>query len=190
MQHILVRKLELFTRLSTADKHQLQHVTSERVRLAPARLDIVREGDKPTHVLAVLEGWACRYKMLEDGRRQIIAFLLPGDICDLNVFILREMDHSIAAITPLRYAELNREALESLTDEPPPHSSALWWETLVVNAIQREWSVNLGQRSAFENSQAFAYLSDHVWSGRLRWQGHHCRVSEDHGRRLNYRNSW
>jgi len=37
--------------------------------------------------------------MLEDGRRQIIAFFLPGDMCDLNVFVLRQMDHSIAAVT-------------------------------------------------------------------------------------------
>lgn len=150
MANVLIRKLETFARLSAADKQSLVQMASERVRLLPARFDIIREGDKPTHVNLILEGWACRYKMLEDGRRQIIAFLLPGDMCDLNIFILREMDHSIAAMTPLRYAELTRDQLEHITLNHPRVLQALWWETLVFASVQREWSVNLGQRNAFE----------------------------------------
>ena len=41
--------------------------------------DIIHEGDKPEHVDLILSGWACRYKQLEDGRRQIISFFLPGE---------------------------------------------------------------------------------------------------------------
>lgn len=98
----------------------------------------------------IQEGWACRYKVLEDGRRQIISFFLPGDMCDLNVFILREMDHSIGTITPVTIAEISRATFEELMLAHPRITQALWWESLVSAAVQREWTVNLGQRNAFE----------------------------------------
>ena len=91
MTNPVVRKLELFTRLSADDKAILSRLANGRVRQFNAREDIVREGDAPRDVNLFLGGWACRYKQIEDGRRQIIAFLLPGDLCDLNVFILKEM---------------------------------------------------------------------------------------------------
>ena len=92
MSH-LIRKIEHFVRLSAADRAILSRAAAERVRNFAPRIDIVREGDKPKDVHLILAGWACRYKQLEDGRRQIVSFFLPGDICDLNVFILREMDN-------------------------------------------------------------------------------------------------
>ena len=105
MSH-LIRKLEHFVRLSAADRAVLDRVASERVRSFGPRVDIAREGDRPRDVHMILAGWACRYKQLEDGRRQIVSFFLPGDICDLNIFILREMDHSIGTITSVTVADL------------------------------------------------------------------------------------
>jgi CRP-like cAMP-binding protein len=150
MTNAVVRKLELFTRLSADDKAILSRLANGRVRQFNAREDIVREGDSPKDVNVFLGGWACRYKQIEDGRRQIIAFLLPGDLCDLNVFILKEMDHSVGAITPVTVAEVSREAFEDMTLNHPRIVQALWWDCLVNAAVQREWTVNLGQRTAAE----------------------------------------
>ncbi len=124
--------------------------SGERVRQVGAREDIIREGERAKDVKLILSGWACRYKSLEDGRRQIIAFFVPGDLCDLNIFILKEMDHSIGTITAVRLAELSRETLDTLTLGHPRITQALWWHTLVTAAIQREWTINLGQRTALE----------------------------------------
>ena len=146
----LIRKLEHFVRLSPDDRAMLQRASSERVRKFPARVDITREGDRPRDVHLILSGWACRYKQLEDGRRQIVSFFLPGDLCDLNVFILREMDHSIGTITPVTIADLSREFFDEISSGYPRIATALWWETLVNSAIQREWTMNLGQRTASE----------------------------------------
>ena len=146
----LVCKLEQFTRLSAEDRAVLDRAAAERVRVFGAREDIIREGDRPRDVNLFLTGWACRYKQLEDGRRQIVAFFLPGDLCDHNVFILREMDHHIGTLTPVTVAELSREAFERITLDHPRILQALWWETLVNAAVQREWTVNLGQRDAVE----------------------------------------
>ena len=105
-----------------------------------ARRDLIREGDRPRYVYVMLDGWACRYKTLPDGRRQIVAFFIAGDLCDLNVYILKEMDHSVAAITPIRVAEISREELEHVTANYPRITQALWWNELVTVSIQREWT--------------------------------------------------
>jgi CRP-like cAMP-binding protein len=149
MENPLVRKLEQYVRLSMQDRAALDAVLRQKVVRLRAREDVIREGDRPRHVYLVVRGWACRYKMLEDGRRQIMAFFLPGDLCDLNLFVLREMDHSVGALTPLVYAEIGRDTFERLT-EHPRIVQAMWWDTLVSAAVQREWTVNLGQRTAFE----------------------------------------
>lgn len=146
----LIRKLEQFIRLSSEEKRAIERVAGERVRRLGPREDVIREGDRPRDVNLVLAGWACRYKQLEDGRRQVVAVFVPGDLCDLNVFILREMDHSIGAITPVTIAEIARGRIEEMTLGHPRITQALWWDTLVGAATQREWTVNLGQRTAFE----------------------------------------
>ncbi|TJX41523.1 MAG: Crp/Fnr family transcriptional regulator, partial [Mesorhizobium sp.] len=122
------------------------------IRRFAAREDIIHEGEKPEYINLINEGWACRYKVLEDGRRQIIAFFLPGDLCDLNVFILKEMDHSIGAVTPVVVSEISRPAFDEMMVGHPRITQALWWESLVAAAIQREWTVNLGQRDALERT--------------------------------------
>jgi CRP-like cAMP-binding protein len=87
---------------------------------------------------------------LGDGRRQIVDFAVPGDLCDLNLFILDRMDHAIGAITALSVAEISRDAFHRVVTTYPNITTALWWQELVSKSIHREWIVNLGQRSAQE----------------------------------------
>lgn len=145
----LVLKLAAFARLSQDDRAALDRLARNQREVAPRR-DLIREGDQPRFVHLIVDGWACRYKTLPDGRRQIVAIFLPGDLCDLNVYVLREMDHSVGAITRLRVADICREDMAGLTEAHPRITQALWWHELVTAAIQREWTLNLGQRSAYE----------------------------------------
>lgn len=149
MPHHLIHKLEHFTKLSRDDRQALE-VAASRRRTFAEHADVIQEGDDPSHVNLILEGWACRYKQLDDGRRQIIAFFVPGDLCDTHISLLRAMDHSIAALTPVRAAEIPRATFDRMTDEYARVTKALWWDSLVAVAIQREWTVNLGQRTAIE----------------------------------------
>lgn len=148
--HPLIAKLEAFAGLSNENREAISRILAGNVRHFAARRDIVCEGDRPKAIYAMLEGWACRYKTLPDGRRQLVAFFVPGDLCDLNIFILREMDHSVGAITSVKAAELHRETFEQLLEAHPRVTRALWWNDLVAVSIQREWTVNLGQRTARE----------------------------------------
>ena len=142
-------KLEAFTRLSADDRAALVQV-SRNVRFVEPRRDLVSEGDRPRFVHLVIDGWACRYKTRPDGKRQIVSIFVPGDFCDINIYILKHMDHSIGAITRLKVAMITPEEMNALTEGRPRVTQALWWHELVTTAIQREWTVNLGQRSAYE----------------------------------------
>jgi CRP-like cAMP-binding protein len=149
MNNPLLRKLSNFTELSAEESAALVDCCKD-VREVAAREDVIAQGDRTGGVKLLLEGFACRYKTLEDGRRQIVAYFVPGDLCDLRVFILKRMDHSIGAIAPSRVATLSPDNVMKLMHNYPTLTRALWWSTLVEEAIAREWIVNVGQRNARE----------------------------------------
>ena len=146
MTNVLTRKLELFGRLSRSDKQLIEDVIGKS-RKIEARQDIIREGDSPSDVILVLDGLACRYKVLPNGSRSIFAYLVPGDFCDLHVFILKSMDHGIATLSPCTIVDIPRNRVLELS-ERPAIAQALWWATLVDEATLREWLVNMGKRDA------------------------------------------
>lgn len=145
----MAAKLSAFTRLSSDDKAALAALTGNVISV-DARRDLIRHGEKPKYVHLVLDGWGARYKGLPDGKRQLVGLFVPGDFCDLNVYILSRMDHSIGAITPLKVARITPKEMETLTAEHPRITQALLWHELVSAATQREWLLNIGQRTALE----------------------------------------
>lgn len=147
----LIRKLNAFNQISAGGEAAIEALATRRVNALSRGMDIISEGEDPRTVNLVVEGWACRYKMLEDGRRQILAFFIPGDLADLHVYILDAMDHSIGAISPLRYAMLDPVGFEHLGDTHSKVLRALWWDSLLTASIQREWLVSVGQRNALES---------------------------------------
>ena len=153
MENALVRKLEGYTPLDSEDKRLLNLVIRD-IRFVPAHTDLATEDEKPTSVHLVLEGFACRYKFTAEGNRQIMAYLLPGDFCDMHVVVLKQMDHSIATISPCTVVDIPRESILTLLQRPTL-SLALWCCALVDAAVLREWLVNVGQRRA---SQRLAHV--------------------------------
>ena len=156
----LVRKLSRFLRLSRRDVAALADLT-KRVRRLPARTEIVAEGDVPHPAFVLVEGMACRFRILSDGRRQIMGFIIPGDICDVHAVMLKRMDHSIGTIVASSIAPIARDRLLALTAQHPRINAALWWTALQDQAIQREHVVALGRRNAHERVAYF--LCELVW---------------------------
>ncbi len=123
---------------------------SRNIREHRAGHHLIREGDKPDPVFVVLEGWACRYKILPDGGRQILAFMLPGDFCDIHISVLEEMDHSIVTLTKAKVASLPRMQMEALVEATPALRRAFWWSQLVDQGVLRAWIVSMGRRKSEE----------------------------------------
>ncbi|MDP4021475.1 Crp/Fnr family transcriptional regulator [Methylobacterium sp. NEAU 140] len=149
MDNPLTRKLQTYVRLTGADTDRLADALGPARRIG-ARIDIVAEGDDPRAVNVVLDGWAGRYKQFADGRRQIVSLLLPGDTCDPNIFLLERMDHAIIALTPVTLAQISGRTMQDLRSRSETLEEAFHREMLAVAAIQREWTVSLGRRSALE----------------------------------------
>jgi len=150
MSEHLIRKLERFVQLSDDERTALQAVGSGRVRSFGPREDVIQEGAPPSCTRLLVSGYACRYRTLPDGRRQIVSLFVPGDFCDPHVFVLQEMDHSIATLSGARIAEVSKDEVIGLTERFPRITRAFWWDSLVTEAILREWIVSVGRRSARE----------------------------------------
>jgi CRP-like cAMP-binding protein len=146
MDNALIRKLEGYVPLGAEDKRILNSAVRD-IRHVAAHTDLASEGDKPNSVHLVLEGFACRYKFTAEGNRQIMAYLLPGDFCDMHVVVLKQMDHSIATLSPCTVVDIPRDRILALLQRPAL-SLALWCAALVDAAVLREWLVNIGQRRA------------------------------------------
>jgi CRP-like cAMP-binding protein len=144
----LVRKLGSVFALSAEEKEALESLPVNVVSFR-ADQDIVREGDRPSRSFAVLEGFCATYSMTSDGKRQIMAFHIPGDMPDLQSLHLDILDNSVGTITPCTVGFIQHEALWALCLERPRLAAALWRETLIDAAIFRRWLTNVGQRDAF-----------------------------------------
>ena len=149
MANHFVQKLRNLAELSSADTAAITSLTSNR-RNYTSKQDMIREGDKPGPVFIILKGWACRYKILPNGSRQIIAFLMPGDACDLHVGILAEMDHNLQALTPCEVALIPGDRMEALLEEHPAIARAMYKSQLIDEGILRAWIVSMGRRSSVE----------------------------------------
>ena len=144
-----IRKLERFCPLSREERDALSRTVFGE-QLYAQREDIVQEGETAEFAFVVLDGFACRYKLLPDGGRQIVGFLLPGDMCDLRMILPRQMDHAISAASPVKVALIQPGPLLEAMERYPGLTRALWWASVVEDSIAREWMVNVGQRTALQ----------------------------------------
>lgn len=149
MANHFVQKLKNLAELGAADMAAITALTTHP-RHYPAKQDMIREGDKPGPVFVILKGWACRYKILPSGTRQIMAFLLPGDACDLHIGMLAEMDHNLQALTPCEVALIPGERMEMLLEDHPAVARAMYKSQLIDEGILRSWIVSMGRRNSVE----------------------------------------
>lgn len=156
----LAAKLSRFAALSDDDVRALDRLCAHEEQF-PARVDIAVEGEVPRTAFVVTHGMACRYRILPDGRRQILGFLIPGDFFDLHVFLLKAMDHSVATIVPTRLAAIERDTVIDILELRPRLAAAHWWSALQEDAIQRERIVALGRRDA--RGRVAYLLCELVW---------------------------
>ena len=147
----LIRKLEVLGSLADEERRMVESLPLSPRQVATST-DLVREGERRSSSLLLVEGFACRYKMSQDGARQIVSFHIAGDFVDLNSLLLGTMDHSIAAITPVQVAAIPHATMLGWTQPYPNLVHLLWRDTLIDAATFREWVVNVGRRTAYQRT--------------------------------------
>jgi CRP-like cAMP-binding protein len=146
--NILIRKLRSISPLSDDEQDCLSTLSFTTKSIGPDE-GIVREGERPSHCCVIVEGFACRYKYTEEGKRQIFSFHIPGDMPDLQSLHLKIMDHSLGTLTPCKVAFISHPALTELTRRCPRVGDVLWRDTLIDAAVFREWMIGIGRRSSY-----------------------------------------
>ncbi|MEI2300609.1 Crp/Fnr family transcriptional regulator [Ensifer sp. MJa1] len=116
---------------------------------------ILVEGAQSAHLFTVLSGWGFRYKTLDDGRRQILNYVMPGDLVGLQGTLMGEMQHSIEALSPVTLCVFERGKLNQLYKNYPDLAYDLTWIAAREERILDENLLSIGRRSALERA---AYL--------------------------------
>lgn len=120
-----------------------------------ARTEIVSPTRSGADVHVLVEGWACKYKLLSDGRRQIVAFKLPGDICDLERLGGPPAGIVLVALSDCRVSTIPVDWLNEARIGRPAIGQMLWSLLMRENAAMTEQIVALGRRTS---RQRIAYL--------------------------------
>lgn len=149
MPNSFIEKLKRLGPLTAEEVSVLTAATSSP-RKHTARKDLIREGDRPGPVFVVLEGWACRYKILPNGTRQVLAYLMPGDSCDLHVGLLAEMDHSLQTITSALVARIERHEMDAILQSHLGIANCMYVSQLIDEGTMRAWITSMGRRTSIE----------------------------------------
>ncbi|OJX51896.1 Crp/Fnr family transcriptional regulator [Devosia sp. 66-22] len=116
---------------------------------------ILAEGAHSAQLFTLLSGWAFRFKTLEDGRRQILNYVLPGDLIGLQGSIIGAMEHSVEALSPVVLCVFQRDGLGDLYKKQPGLSFDVTWIAAREERMLDEHLLSVGRRTATERA---AYL--------------------------------
>lgn len=155
----LVRKLGALCLLSEEEIGFLEGLQNNTVKVEKNR-DFIVEGDDLRTTFVVIDGWAIRYGLLSNGRRQILSYALPGDILGLHVNFRATATYSASALTPLKLAAVDPRRMIEISQKYPIIASGLSWCTAREFAILGDQAVRLGRLSA---DQRLAHLFLELW---------------------------
>lgn len=116
---------------------------------------ILSEGAHSAQLFTLLSGWAFRFKTLEDGRRQILNYLLPGDLIGLQGSVIGEMEHSVESLSAVVLCVFQRDRLLELFEHHAGLAFDVTWLASREERMLDEHLLSIGRRSAMERA---AYL--------------------------------
>ena len=150
----LARKLSTFVDLSDEAILVLQTIHQRR-RAISAGSEIVRQGQSGQAAYILASGWACSYKLLQDGQRQIVDIQIPGDFLGLRSVLLQASDHSIVPITEVEVTKVIKADILDAFARTPRLAAAALWSASRDEAMVVEHLVDVGRRSAAERMAHF-----------------------------------
>lgn len=132
----------------TAEEEQVIRDSVAEIRRVGADQLVVRSGEELSVSLLLIDGWLARIKDLAGGERQVTQLHVAGDFADLHGFTLKRLDDDVATLSDCKIAVVPHDRIREITDRYPRLARIFWFSTNMDAAIQREWALSLGQRSA------------------------------------------
>jgi CRP-like cAMP-binding protein len=151
---VLAKKLNAFIALSAGELKCLADMQLNTVKVKRGQ-QLTNEGQTGHRVFVIQAGWACSYKLLPNGGRQIISFPIAGDIVGLRSVLLRTADHSFSALTDGVVNPVEGTHIMGCVTDFPRLGAALMWAASRDEAMVVEHLVNLGRRNAIERTAHF-----------------------------------
>jgi CRP-like cAMP-binding protein len=148
------KKIGTFVQLSQPELEFLEDLQSNSVRVRRGK-ELVHEGQSEQVAYILQAGWACSFKLLPDGGRQIITFPIPGDCIGLRSILLQTSDHSFSALTDAVFSRVAAPRLKQMFTEFPHLGAAMLWAASRDEAMIVEHLVSIGRRNAIERTAHF-----------------------------------
>jgi CRP-like cAMP-binding protein len=144
-----VARLRNFIELDPSDLRSLRDVIETELAVKKRR-DLVLDGYQFSKLGFIKQGFAARYKLLRNGKRQIINFLLPGDAVGMPGSFLDRAANSVVAVSEMRLQICPLDAFVALCYRRPKFALALSWLAAQETAIYAEHIINIGRRKPTE----------------------------------------
>jgi CRP-like cAMP-binding protein len=151
---ILAKKLSTFLPLTSEELKRLAEMQAAPARVKRGK-QLTQEGQTGHTAFVLQAGWACSYKDLPNGKRQIISFPIAGDCVGLRSVLLRTADHSFSALTDAVVSPVEGTHIMKCVTEFPRLGAALLWAASRDEAMVVEHLVNIGRRDAIERTAHF-----------------------------------
>lgn len=165
-ESVITKKFSAIVDLDDDEQRWLRSITGPH-RSASPRRDVIQAGRAIPFVAVVQNGWLFRYRRRVDGRRQILSFVLPGDIIGLHRRVVPVSQHSVHSVTPVRMATISDMQISVLAAEHPRLMEAMFWLSAQESSMLAMHTLRLGRMSARER---LAHILLELWT-RLSWVG-------------------
>lgn len=154
-----LRSSEVFRPIADEEIDFIATLKTGELRTGPGST-VLREGTQSEHLFTLLEGWAFRYKILSDGRRQVTSFVLPGDFIGLQSSTQGDMDHSVETLTSVALCTFPRSRIWELYKHCPSLAFDITWLAASQEILLDENLLSIGRRNAEE---CMAYYIVHLY---------------------------
>ena len=144
-----LRRLQAFTPMSAKELEFMRTFKSGELKVARGRI-IFEQGTESPYLFTVLEGFAVRYTLLPDGRRQVINFVLKGELLGLQGEMLGEMQHTVEAVTAARLCVFSRSRVWDLFTTVPERAYDLTWLAAREESLLGDRLASIGQMNGHE----------------------------------------
>lgn len=150
-----MRRSASFQDFADGELRFMSELKSEHRRMA-AGTDLFLQGTAPTHVFTAFSGWSYRYRLLGDGRRQILGIVLPGDLVGLPGAALGRHVYSLRSATDAEFCALSLSRVHALMAEQVSLAMRMLWLASQEQRKLERLVIALGRCTADEALAGFA----------------------------------